>query len=514
MTLMKPYRTEHDSLGAVKIPLDAYWGASTQRAVENFPVSGLRFPRPFIRALGLIKLHAAEVNQETGELDKVVARAIKQAAQEVADGVLDDQFVVDIFQTGSGTSTNMNANEVIANRALEIYGGTRGDRDLIHPNDHVNMGQSSNDVIPTATHVAALAEITNTLIPALERLRASLRAKQRKFRKVIKTGRTHLQDATPVTLGQEFSGYSAQVTGAIQQLRAAGRALSAVALGGTAVGTGLNTRADFAGRVLARLSKDTGLRIRETANHFQAQATLDALVTASGALKLTAVTLTKIANDIRWMACGPRAGFGEVTLPAVQPGSSIMPGKVNPVMAESLLQVCAQVVGNDATITLAGQSGNFELNVMQPVAAYNLLQSIALLATASEGFRARCLDGITATRQGPELVESGLGLATALVPHVGYDWAAEIAKEAQATGQTVRAVALKKTGMSEEKLAAVLDPMKMTVPSPAPAASSCQPISHRARALAVWEDEGGRPGPADACDDDTTDPYIDIGGEG
>jgi fumarate hydratase class II len=521
MTPLKPYRTETDSMGEVRIPLAALWGASTQRAVDNFPISGLRFPRPFIRALGLIKQCAAAVNKQDGTLEPALADAIQKAAARVAEGLYDDQFVVDIFQTGSGTSTNMNANEVIANLAAESLGGSRGDRGLVHPNDHVNAGQSSNDVVPTATQVAALTEITGSLIPAMERLRKSLRAKQRKFSKVVKTGRTHLQDATPVTLGQEFSGYASQVTGAIRQLRSACRVLSLVPLGGTAVGTGLNAREDFAGRVLTLLSEHIGQRVRETSNHFQAQSTIDPLVTASGALKLAAVTLTKIANDIRWMGSGPRAGLGEITLPAVQPGSSIMPGKVNPVMAESLLQVCAQVIGNDTVITMAGQSGNFELNVMQPVAAYNLLQSIAILATAVEAFQARCLEGVEATGRGPELVEKGLALCTALVPHIGYDRAAAIAREACATGQTIRQVATRTSGLTAGQLDAILDPLSMTRPAKAlvrtsaPCPQAPAPTCHRLNAISVWENEGGRPAPqSDEPDDDIESLYLDLGGEG
>lgn len=465
MTKKSSTRIERDSMGTMRVPATAYYGASTQRAVLNFPISDLRFPRSFIRALALIKMCAADVNKQLGDLDKAKSAAIIKAAREVAKGKFDDQFVVDVFQTGSGTSTNMNANEVIATRAREILGGSRSARDLIHPNDHVNMGQSSNDVIPTATHIAAMIEINAHLLPALRLLHQCLVAKSQEFMPVIKTGRTHLQDATPITLGQEFSGYAGQVERAIARLERACQSLSEVALGGTAVGTGINTDPDFARLVLARLSKRIGFDVHETSNHFQAQSTIDAVVETSGVLKTIAVSLTKIANDIRWLGSGPRVGLGEITLPEVQPGSSIMPGKVNPVIAESLLQVAAQVIGNDATIALAGQSGSFELNVMQPVAAFNLLQSITILAAASENFRVRCLDGIVATERGPEGVSKGLALVTALVPAIGYDTAAKIAHEAASTGETVLEVALRLTNLSQAALQELLDPFKMISPS-------------------------------------------------
>lgn len=455
-------RVERDSMGTMEVPVDAYYGASTQRAVINFPISDLRFQRSFIKALGLIKYAAAEVNQDFKDLDSKVADAVKTAAMEVVEGKLDNQFVVDIFQTGSGTSTNMNANEVIANRAIEIMGGKRGDRNLVHPNDHVNQGMSSNDAIPTAIHIAALIDIKEKLRPALERLEKSLRKKSIEFMDVIKTGRTHLQDATPIRLGQEFLGYAGQAERALSRLHHAEQRLSEVALGGTAVGTGINTRPEFAGKVLEKISKLTGLQLKETENHFQAQSTLDEIVEASGVLKTTAVSLLKLANDVRWLGCGPRAGIGEIALPEVQPGSSIMPGKVNPVIAEALCMVAAQVVGNDATIAIAGGSGNFELNVMQPVAAYNLLQSINLLANAVENFTCKCVDGITATERGPELVERGLALCTALVPEIGYDLAASISHDAFESGETVRMVALKKTKLTETELEKLLDPFKMT----------------------------------------------------
>ncbi|MBP9093705.1 class II fumarate hydratase [bacterium] len=464
MTTTTTTRVERDSMGAMDVPVGAYYGASTQRAVLNFPISDLKFQRCFIRALGLIKLCAAEVNKEFGDVDGKLADAIISACEEVVDGRLDHDFVVDIFQTGSGTSTNMNANEVIANRAIEILGGKRGDRNLVHPNDHVNNGMSSNDAIPTAIHLAALIAISERLKPALLKLESSLRLKSLEFMPIIKTGRTHLQDATPIRLGQEFEGYAGQVERALLRLEYAQGRLSEVALGGTAVGTGINTRQDFARRVLVRISKRLGLALRETSNHFQAQGTLDEIVDASGVLKTIAVSLIKLANDIRWLGCGPRAGFAEIALPEVQPGSSIMPAKVNPVIAESLIMVSAQVIGNDATIAIAGASGNFELNVMMPVAAYNLIQSIELLAAAVSNFTSKCIDGLTATDNGPKLVERGLALCTALVPAVGYDMAAAIAHEAYTSGLTVREVARKKTKLSEEELTTLLDPMRMTAP--------------------------------------------------
>jgi fumarate hydratase class II len=456
-------RTERDSMGPVEVPKDAYYGASTMRAVQNFPISGLRFPRRFIRALGLIKGSAAEVNGELGLLEPRLAEAIVRAAQEVAEGRLDDQFVVDVFQTGSGTSTNMNANEVIANRAAELLGGQRGSR-LVHPNDHVNLGQSSNDVIPTAIHLSALLAIREELAPALSALRASLAAKAEELWPVIKTGRTHLQDATPIRLGQEFQGYAAQVARALRRLERAAVELEEVALGGTAVGTGLNTHPLFAVRVCERLSASTGLPVRETDSHFQAQSSLDAVVGCSGALRAAATALLKIASDISWLGSGPRAGLGELSLPEVQPGSSIMPGKVNPVIAEALIQVCAQVIGNDAAVAFAGQRSFFELNTMLPVAGYNLFQSIDLLAAAARNFAERCVDGLQATERGPELVEKGLGIATGLAPIIGYDAAAEIAREAAASGRTIREVAQERTELSEEELRRALDSASMTEP--------------------------------------------------
>lgn len=466
MSVSTNKRIEKDSMGTMEVPDNALYGASTQRAVLNFPISDLRLPRPFIRALALIKHAAAQVNEEAGDIDKKVSEAIKQAAMQVADGKYDDQFVVDVFQTGSGTSTNMNCNEVIANLAIKHLHGKLGDRNLVHPNDHVNRGMSSNDAIPSAIHIAALLEINEELKPALRKLHASLDKKSKEFWPVIKTGRTHLQDATPIRLGQEFLGYAGQIEHALQRLDYACERLSHVALGGTAVGTGINAPKDFAAKCLANVSKLVGFEVREATNHFQAQSTLDEVVETSGVLKTIAVTLMKMANDIRWLGSGPRAGIGELALPEVQPGSSIMPGKVNPVIAESVCMVCAQVIGNDATVTIAGQSGNFELNVMMPVAAYNLLQSISLLASVSENFAVQCIDGLTATSRGPDLVERGLALATALVPRIGYDAAATISKDAAKSGKTVREVAREQTKLTDDELNELLDPFKMTEPGP------------------------------------------------
>ncbi len=463
MATQQKVRTERDSMGTMEVPIDAYYGASTRRAELNFPISDLRFPRSFIRAIALIKLAAARANMSLGLLEGHIGGAIVEAAQEVADGKFDDQFVVDIFQTGSGTSTNTNANEIIANRATEIMGGERGSR-LVHPNDHVNMGQSSNDVIPTAIHLSALTEINESLNPALEKLRAALEKKSDEFWPIIKTGRTHIQDATPVRLGQEFKGFAGQVEYGLGRLRHAQEELSQVALGGTAVGTGVNTHPEFSERVCRILSEITGVQVRETDNHFQAQSTLDAAVEASGVMRTVAVSIHKIANDIRLMGCGPRAGLGELVLPEVQPGSSIMPGKINPVIAESVVQVVAQVVGNDATVALAGQGGYFELNTMMPVAAYNLLQSISLLASSADNFAEQCVKGLKSTETGPAMVEKGLMLGTALSPAIGYDRAAEIAKEAAATGSTIRETAKRMTDLTDDQLDDLLDPEKMTEP--------------------------------------------------
>ena len=457
-----PHRVERDSMGEVTVPRDALFGAQTRRALDNFPISDLRKPRRFIEALGAIKLEAAVVNRELDLIGEEEKDAIVEAAEEVIDGRLDNAFVLDVFQTGSGTSTNMNANEVISNRAIQLLGGELGSKSPIHPNDHVNMGQSSNDVIPTAIHLSAQISIDRDLLPALEKLRSALQQKASQFDDVVKTGRTHLQDATPIRLGQEFLGYAGQMERGIERLRKAQDDLSEVALGGTAVGTGVNTPPEFATRVCERLSARFGVDVHETENHFQAQSTMDATVFTSGALKTVAVSLMKISNDIRWLGSGPRAGIGEIALPEVQPGSSIMPGKVNPVIAESVAMVAAQVMGNDATIAIAGQSGNFELNVMLPLIAYNLLQSIELLANAAENLTDQCVSGIEATERGPELVEQGLMLATALAPVIGYDRAAEISKAAYKSGRTIREVAREETDLSEDELNDLLDARHMT----------------------------------------------------
>ncbi len=451
-------------MGEMKVPVDAYYGAQTARAVENFPISKLRFSRQFIRSLGLIKKHAAATNAGLGYVAPKIAQAIQQAAQEVIDGTWDHQFVVDIFQTGSGTSTNMNANEVIANRAIEIMGGKRGDKS-VHPNDHVNCGQSSNDVIPTAIHLAALDSIVHQLIPALNELHGALLAKAQAFGGVLKIGRTHLQDATPIRLGQEFSGYVSQVEHGIDRLWAVEGNLGELALGGTAVGTGINTHIDFSRKTIDGIASETGLKLREAKNHFEAQASRDAAVEASGALKTVAVSLIKIANDIRLLGSGPRCGIGELKLPATQPGSSIMPGKVNPVMCEMLIQVGAQVIGNDAAITFGGTFGNFELNVMLPVMAHNLLESIELLTSGSRVFARRCINGLEADVAKCEgNIENSLAMCTALAPVIGYDKAAKIAKVAYDSGKTIRQVALETSGLDKAKLDQLLDARSQTEP--------------------------------------------------
>ena len=456
------YRVESDSMGKMKVPSDAYYGAQTARAVENFPVSGRTLPREFIRAMGLVKLAAAQTNAELGFLKKGTARAIARAAQEVVDGKLDDHFVVDVFQTGSGTSTNMNTNEVIANRAAEMLRG----KTSVHPNDHVNMGQSSNDVIPTAMHVSSLETIEKDLIPSLEYLRDALSEKAKRFDHIVKIGRTHLMDATPIRLGQEFSGYASMVDHGISRLKGVRNDLSELAIGGTAVGTGINTHKSFGKKVAARISEATGVKFREAKNHFEAQASKDAVVQTSGALKTVSVSLMKIANDIRWLGSGPRCGFGEILLPSIQPGSSIMPGKVNPVIGESVTQVAAQVIGNDAAITIGGQAGNFELNVMMPMMADNLLQSIRLLSRVCTVFVDKCISGIEADEERcGEIIEQSLAMCTSLAPIIGYDNAAAIAKEAYASGSTVREIARKKGVLSDEELDRVLDPFSMTKPT-------------------------------------------------
>jgi fumarate hydratase class II len=461
----KPTRIEKDSMGEMTLPASALHGASTHRAVLNFPVSGYRFSRPFIRALGLIKWAAAQANHELGLLDAERSALIVRAAREVVDGKLDDHFPLDIFQTGSGTSTNTNANEVIANRCAQLAGRPIGSRELVHPNDHVNMGQSSNDVIPSAIHISAAEQIKTCLIPALEKLHAALAAKAKEFWNIIKIGRTHLMDATPVRLGQEFSGYAQQLTYAKQRAEESIEALRELALGGTAVGTGLNRHIDLTPKMLRHLEQHTGVPFYEAKDHFEAQGGKDAVVEVSGQLKTIAVSLFKIANDIRWLGSGPRCGIGEIQLPATQPGSSIMPGKVNPVMCESMMMVCAEVIGNDTTITWAGANGNFELNVMMPVMAHSLLESIRLLTNVVDAFSDKCVRGITANEERcRELIELSMAMVTSLAPKIGYDRAAEIAKESAKTGRTVREIAREKKVLPESELEVALDPFKMTGP--------------------------------------------------
>ena len=444
------------------MPEEALYGASTQRAVENFPISDLRFGRRFIWALGLVKSAAARAAGEGGHLAPEVARAVSQAADEVSAGDHDDQFVLDIFQTGSGTSTNTNANEVIAARAGQLLGAAPGEGP-VHPNDHVNFGQSSNDVIPTAIHLAASAAIREDLLPALQELAAALAAKAGQFAEVVKSGRTHLMDATPVTLGQEFSGYATQMRRGVERLVAVLPDLDELALGGTAVGTGINAPAGFAARAIALIARDTGLPFREAENHFEAQAAKDAVAMASGALRTTAVSLFKIANDLRWLSSGPRTGLAEIRLPALQPGSSIMPGKVNPVIPEMAMQAAAHIMGNDAAIAWGAANGNLELNVMMPMIAHNLLEAIDLLANAAAVFRERCVEGIEAdAERARALAEANLIVVTALNPHIGYDRGAEVAKEAYAAGRTVREVVLEKGLMTEAELDVALDVKKMT----------------------------------------------------
>ncbi len=464
-------RQERDSMGLLEVPAGAYYGANTRRAELNFPISNLRFGRSFIRAISQVKQAAAETNKELGTLEPEIADAIVAAAQRVIDGEFDDEFVVDVFQTGSGTSTNMNANEVISNVAIDALGGELGSRDPVHPNDHVNKGQSSNDVIPTAIQVAASVAISDELLPAMQVLEDGLRAKSVQFWDVVKTGRTHLQDATPIRLGQEFLGYAGQLEYGRQRAKRALDELAILPLGGTAVGTGIGMQPGFAEMVIKRLSDRTSIDFSETENHFQSQSTIDSVVSASGALKTIAVSLMKICNDLRWLGSGPRAGISEIALPEVQPGSSIMPGKVNPVIAESICMVCAQVIGNDATIAIAGQSGNFELNVMMPVAAHNLLESIYLLSASCVNLQRQCVAGIEATGKGPSMVAQGLAICTALAPIIGYDAAAAIAHEAAETGETVREVALRVTDLDDSALDAALDPFSMTEPNPNIAAS-------------------------------------------
>jgi len=465
MTQAHQMRKEKDSMGELEVPARAYYGATTRRAELNFPISNLRFGRSFIKAIGQIKQSAAHVNRDLATLDPKLAEAIISASQKVMDGKYDAEFVVDIFQTGSGTSTNMNANEVISNVANEALGSPLGTRKPVHPNDHVNKGQSSNDVIPTAIQLAAAVAIKDSLLPAMRELEDSLRAKSKEFWPIVKTGRTHLQDATPIRMGQEFLGFAGQIENGRRRAHLALGELCVLPLGGTAVGTGIGMHPEFATRVITRLREMTGLDLTETKNHFQAQATIDPLVEASGSLKTIAVSLMKIGNDIRFMGSGPRAGIGELEIPAVQPGSSIMPGKVNPVIIESVTMVSARVIGNDATVTVAGHAGSLlELNVMMPVAAHSLLESIDLLAASCRNFARQCVNGLKATRKGPEMVEQGLAICTALAPVIGYDAAAAIAHEASETGETVKQVALRKTKLTQAELDKILDPAAMVEP--------------------------------------------------
>lgn len=455
-------RTERDSMGEVSVPDDAYYGASTQRAVDNFPISDLRFGRRFIWALGLIKGSAAEMNASMGIVGEEKAEAIVVASDEVMDGRFDDQFVVDVFQTGSGTSTNMNANEVLANRATEILGGEFGSK-LVHPNDDVNAGQSSNDVIPTAMHVAAVAAMEEDLLPALRALQAGLEVKAVEFDDVLKSGRTHLQDATPVRLGQEFSGYAAQVGKGIERIDSVLPDLLELALGGTAVGTGINAPAGFAAGTIDIMSRRSGYTFREAENHFEAQAAKDAYVGASGALKTVATSMFKIVNDVRWLSSGPRNGIGEISLPSLQPGSSIMPGKVNPVIPEAVMMIASRVFGNDVTITWGGANGNFELNVMMPVMTHAMLESIELLAAGARVLKEMTVDGITANAERAAfLLDQNAIIATALVPHIGYDTVAVLIKKAFAEGRGVREVALEMEVLPADELDAALDVRPMT----------------------------------------------------
>jgi len=468
------FRTETDSLGPVQVPAEAYWGAQTQRAVENFPISGVAMPRRFVRALVLIKKAWAQVNLEKKLLDPKIAGAIIQACDEIAGGLAgsgpetarwESQFPVDVFQTGSATSTNMNANEVLSNRAIEILGGQKGSKKPVHPNDHCNQSQSSNDIIPTALHVAALDSIENDLLPALHHLREALAAKAKAFDGIVKIGRTHLMDAVPLRLGQEFSGYVSQVEHGIARAESLRKHLGELALGGTAVGTGLNADPALPPLVIARLAADLKLPLRQAPNLFEALGARDAAVEASGALKTIACSLMKIGNDIRLLGSGPRCGIGEIVLPDLQPGSSIMPGKVNPVMPEMLTMVAAQVIGADAAITAGGMQGHFELNVFKPMIAHNLLFSMRILSSACRAFADRCVDGLEANRERcEELIEKSLMMCTALAPKIGYDASAKLAQEAYKTGKTVRQLALERNLLPKEELDRLLDARKMTEP--------------------------------------------------
>ena len=459
-------RKEKDSMGDMQIPDDAYYGAQTQRAVENFPISGITISKSMIQALGKIKRSAAIVNHELGLLDDDRKNAIVQAADEIIEGKFDNQFPVDIYQTGSGTSSNMNCNEILSNRASEIMGGKIGAKDPVHPNDHVNLGQSSNDVIPTAIHIAANTMLEEELIPALQNLANELDKKATAFSDIVKIGRTHLQDATPITLGQEFSGYAQMVKNGIKRIQNAQGFLSELALGGTAVGTGINTKAQFGTHMAKEITRFTGITFVEASNHFEAQGAQDAAVETSGALKTVAVSLSKIANDIRWLGSGPRAGLGELILPAVQPGSSIMPGKTNPVICEAMIQACAQVIGNDLAITIGGQGGVFELNLMLPLIAHNLTNSITILSNGTIVFTEKLIIGLKANKEKcAGYIEGSLAMCTSLAPVIGYDKAADIAYKAYNSGKTVREIAIEEEVLDKDKLNELLDPLSMTKPS-------------------------------------------------
>ncbi len=460
--MTQPFRIEHDMMGSVKVPASAYYGAQTQRALENFQISGLVFPRRFIRALGIVKKASANANMHLGLLDEKRGSVIAEAAQEVIDGKLDQQFVLDIFQTGSGTLTNMNANEVIANRAIEVLGGTRGDKHRLHPNDHVNMCQSSNDVFPTAIHVASAEALAVRLLPALNGLLLALEKKAEQFADIIKPGRTHLHDTVPITLGQEFSGYASMVSHATERIEKARLSLLELPIGGTAIGTGLNAHPDFGKLVVERINGITGLPFHLPRNRFEAIQSRDAAVETSGALRSVAVSMMKITNDLRVLSSGPATGLGEIELPALQPGSSIMPGKVNPVVPESVNMVCAQVIGNDLAITIAGQSGTLELDTMMPLIAFNLVQSIEIEANAAELLADKCVAGIKANRERClELTERSYALVTAIAPSIGYDRAAQILKKAQAQKRTIREVMIE-DGIPQSEVDRILDLKKMT----------------------------------------------------
>ena len=459
-------RKEQDSMGDMLVPDDAYYGAQTQRAVENFPISGIPISKSMIQALGKIKRSAAIVNNELGLLDGERKNAIVQAADEIIEGKFYSQFPIDIYQTGSGTSSNMNCNEILSNRASEIMGGVIGAKDPVHPNDHVNLGQSSNDVIPTAIHIAANTMLEEELLPALQKLADELDKKAMEFSDIVKIGRTHLQDATPITLGQEFSGYTQMVKNGIKRIQNAQGFLSELAIGGTAVGTGINTKAQFGSLVAKEISRFTGISFIEASNHFEAQGAQDAAVETSGALKTIAVSLSKIANDIRWLGSGPRAGLGELILPAVQPGSSIMPGKTNPVICEAMIQGCAQVIGNDMAITIGGQGGVFELNLMLPLIAHNLTNSITILSNSTNIFTEKLITGLKANKEKcAGYIEGSLAMCTSLAPVIGYDKAAQIAYKAFNSGKTVREIAMEDNVLDKDKLDEIHDPKSMTMPS-------------------------------------------------